>query len=108
MRTFPLRRFALSSHGLTTLEFSLAASVGALALGLFLVPMLDRASETQIIRAAANNGVDLTVTGSVRSDPLARPSDGRQVRYIFRSVLHGKDQPPCVAYTNGTDNGHCQ
>lgn len=107
MRNFCFSRFAASSRGLTTLEFSLAASGLALMLGMFLVPMLDRASDAQIIRAASDGGVDMTVTGSVRSDPLARPTNGQQVRYIFRSVLQSKDQPPCVAYTNGQDNGHC-
>ncbi|MEN0087259.1 MAG: hypothetical protein AAF737_02375 [Pseudomonadota bacterium] len=105
--SFKPSRFVALTHGLTTLEFSLAASGIALALGVFLVPMFDRASDAQIIRSASNAGIDRTVTGSVRSDPLARAPEGQQVRYIFRSVLHGKDQPPCIAFTNGTDNGHC-
>jgi hypothetical protein len=104
---FAPHHFMMSTRGLTTLEFSLAASGIALALGVFLVPLFDRASDALIIRAASNGGIDRTGTGSVRSDPLARAPDGQKVRYIFRAVLHGKDQPPCIAFTNGTDNGHC-
>ncbi|MEO0635601.1 MAG: hypothetical protein AAFY73_03035 [Pseudomonadota bacterium] len=101
------RRFAKASDGLTTLEFSLMACVTALGAGMLLVPMLDRASNPEIIRSASNGPIDMTVTGSVRSDPTVQAPQGLKVRYIFRSVLQDKDQPPCVAYTNGTNNGHC-
>ncbi|MEM1366012.1 MAG: hypothetical protein AAGH82_09700 [Pseudomonadota bacterium] len=106
-RSQAFRRFSASTKAITTLEFSLVASAAALFLGMFLVPVFDRASDMQIVRATSNGGVDMTVTGSVRSDPFAVPADDKKVRYIFRSITQGKNSPPCIAYTNGSDNGHC-
>ena len=90
------------------MEFSLAAGAVAIALGLVLVPMADRMSEPDIIRSASNGGnVDMTVTGSVPVNPAGVSLAPRRIKSISRSVLQRADEPPCITYSDGSDNGHC-
>jgi uncharacterized protein (UPF0333 family) len=110
-----LKKFLLSTRGLTSIEFSVLAAGATLAFALVLMPVADRLSKRSQLVAVertapspvaplnltARNGVDRTTTASVPR------SDNRTVRSITHSVLQDPQAGPCILYSDGSNNGNC-
>ena len=80
--------------------------LGVCALGLlaalFLTPLLDSGAQ-RLARFSpiGNNGIDTTVTGSIKK------ADTRKRYIIRRSVMQKRPAEPCYIYEDGTREGGC-
>lgn len=87
--------------GVGTLRIALLFGSAAIALALFLTPMLDSSSDEDglyVAQSFPNAGIDRSTTGSV--------SQGR-VYTIRRSVLQASPDDVCIIRANGTRSGQC-
>lgn len=87
---------AFSEAGQSMLRITLLFGSFAIAIALFLTPILDR-SDTS--RLSASSGIDRTTTGSVRQ--------GSRQYTIHRSVLQTSPSSMCIIHANGVRTGDC-
>jgi hypothetical protein len=95
----PQSASAMSEAGHGMLRITLLFGSFAIAIALFLTPLLDRSDETNLAGAPLYAGVDRISTGTVRNS-------GRQYT-LRRSVLQTSPSSTCVIHSNGTRTGDC-
>jgi len=71
----------------------------AVAIALFLAPLLDRSGSSDMTASIIYGGLDRTATGTVRN--------GANQYTIRRSVLQKKPGSMCIIHSNGTKSGDC-
>lgn len=87
----------LGEAGLGLLRITLLFGSFAIAIALFLAPILDRTDE--FAAATGFGGIDRTTTGSI--------APGNQQYTIHRSVLQTSPSSLCIIHANGVRTGDC-
>lgn len=88
----------IGAAGMGALRISLLFGSGAIALALFLTPVLDRHSRVQT--AAHSPGIDFLTTGSLNT--------AQNAGYVIRrSVLQASPEAVCVIQQDGSMRGDC-
>ena len=95
----PQSASAISEAGHGMLRITLLFGSFAVAIALFLTPLLDRSDNTAFAGSPSYAGVDRISTGTVRG--------GGQQYTLRRSVLQTSPSSTCVIYTNGARTGDC-
>lgn len=88
---------SVSEAGSSALRIALLFGGLAIAMGLFVAPLLDRNSEDRLF---ANFGVDPITTAST-------PGKKSSTYIIRRSVLQSTPASKCIVHANGTAVGDC-
>lgn len=89
----------VSEAGQGMLRITLLFGSLAVAIALFLTPLLDRTGRSDITASIAYGGLDRTATGTVRN---------RVDQYtIRRSVLQNSPSSMCIIHSNGRKSGDC-
>lgn len=95
----PQNASAFSEAGQGMLRITLLFGTFAIAIALFLTPLLDRTSGTRFASGPGYAGVDRTTTGTVQA--------GARSYTLRRSVLQTSPTSMCVIYSNGARSGDC-
>lgn len=95
----PQNASAISEAGFGALRITLLFGSFAIAIALFLTPILDRSSQSQFAGSPAYAGIDRTTTGNVRP--------GSRQYTLRRSVLQTSPSSTCVIHSNGIRSGDC-
>jgi hypothetical protein len=95
----PQTNSSVSEAGHGMLRITLLFGSLAIAIALFLTPVLDRTDTSDLTASAIYGGVDRTATGTVRRD-------ARQYT-IRRSILQNTPGSMCIIHSNGMQTGDC-
>ena len=95
----PQTASAFSEAGQGMLRITLLFGSFAVAIALFLTPLLDRSSETNFAGSPIYAGIDRTATGTVRT--------GSRQYTLRRSVLQASPGGMCIIHSNGARTGDC-
>ena len=93
------RPSAFGSASMSAIRVTLLFGSAAVAMALFLAPLADRYSRSQLV-ASGIDGIDLTSTGSTTASH-------RTGYVIRRSVLQPSPNSVCIIGSNGSRNGDC-
>lgn len=96
----PRGRHLLGHAGMGVLRLTLLFGSGAVALALFLTPIVEEQTRERIARAPFSPGIDLMATGSVLQD-------GQRSYTIRRSVLQSSPDAVCIISDGGALHGDC-
>lgn len=95
----PHNASTVSEAGQGMLRITLLFGSFAIAIALFLTPVLDRESNSSLTASAIYGGLDRTATGTVGSSM-------RQYT-VRRSVLQTTPRSMCIIHSNGVKTGDC-
>ena len=95
----PQANSSVSEAGHGMLRITLLFGSLAIAIALFLTPVLDRTDSSDLTASAIYGGIDRTATGTVRPDV-------RQYT-IRRSILQNTPSSTCIIHSNGMKSGDC-
>lgn len=96
----PQNASAISEAGQGMLRITLLFGSFAIAIALFLTPILDRSNGSTLAASASYGGLDRTTTGTVRA--------GASHQYtVRRSVLQTSPGSMCIIHSNGVRTGDC-
>lgn len=89
----------VSEAGLGMIRITLLFGSLAVAIAMFLTPLLDRGGSSDITASVVYGGLDRTAAGAIRNN-------ARQYT-IRRSVLQNDPGSMCIIHTNGRRTGDC-
>ncbi|WP_421856933.1 hypothetical protein [Oricola sp.] len=92
---------AIGEAGWGMLRITLLFGSLAIAVALFLTPLLDRDGSTRFAASSIYGGIDRTATGT------ARGVQGRNQYTIRRSILQTDPGGVCIIHSNGAKSGNC-
>lgn len=95
----PQNASVISEAGFGMVRITLLFGSFAIAIALFLTPLLDRSEGTSVAGNQFYPGVDRMATGTVRS--------GDRQYTLRRSVLQTSPTSTCIIHTNGYRTGDC-
>lgn len=95
----PPRTSTIGEAGFGVLRITLLFGSLAIAIALFVAPVLDRGATTRMAGSSLYGGLDRTATGTVRQ--------GSTQYTIRRSVLQTSPGAMCIVYSNGARSGDC-
>lgn len=95
----PQNASAFSEAGFGMMRITLLFGSFAIAIALFLTPLLDRSQGASVAGGQFYAGVDRMATGTVRP--------GERQYTLRRSVLQTSPTSTCVIHSNGTRSGDC-
>ncbi|TCD13713.1 hypothetical protein [Oricola cellulosilytica] len=98
----PPRSSAIGEAGLGVLRITLLFGSLAIAIALFVAPVLDRGGTTRLAGSPFYSGLDRTATGSAGTI-----HQGSTQYTIRRSVLQTSPGAMCIVHSNGTRSGDC-
>lgn len=90
----------VSEAGQGMLRITLLFGSFAVAIALFLAPVLDRDNSSSLTASAIYGGIDRTATGTIRRG-------GSNQYTIRRSVLQNDPASMCIIHSNGMQSGDC-
>jgi hypothetical protein len=96
----PQASSGMGEAGMGALRITLLFGSAAIALALFVAPLLDRNGSTRFA-SSSFRGLDRTATGT------ARASQGYSQYTIRRSVLQTSPGAMCIIHSNGARSGDC-
>ena len=95
----PQNASTVSEAGHGMLRITLLFGSLAVAIALFLTPVIDRGSDSALTASVGYRGIDRTATGTVR---------GTMQQYtVRRSVLQNTPSSMCIIHSNGMKTGDC-
>lgn len=89
----------VSEAGAGMLRITLLFGSLAIAIALFLTPLLDRTGSSDMTASVIYGGLDRTATGTVRNHANQYT--------IRRSVLQNNPSSMCIIHSNGMKSGDC-
>lgn len=95
----PQQASTFTEAGFGMVRITLLFGSFAIAIALFLTPLLDRSEGTSVAGGPFYAGVDRMATGTVRR--------GEQQYTLRRSVLQTSPTSTCIIHSNGTRSGDC-
>jgi len=95
----PQNGSTMTEAGQGMLRITLLFGSLAIAIALFLTPLLDRGDPSDMTASVIYNGLDRSATGTVRT--------GGNQYTIRRSVLQNGPGSMCIIHSNGRKTGDC-
>ena len=92
---------SMSDAGFGALRITLLFGSLAVAVALFVAPLMDRGNSTRLASSPYFRALDRTATGT------ARQPQGYAQYTIRRSVLQTNPRAMCIIHANGTRSGDC-
>ncbi|MFQ0814256.1 hypothetical protein AVM02_12630 [Brucella anthropi] len=79
----------------------------AVALALIIVPVLNEQANKIAAQSVLPDGIDRTMTGSIKRDAGSQPHAPGQTYTVRKSVLQPSPNSVCIIEANGSRHGDC-
>lgn len=100
----PASMSTVGEAGLGMVRVTLLFGSLAIAVALFVAPLLDRTGDSHLASASRFMGIDNRATGTVGQPTSYRSGSEFTIR---RSVLQTGPTSKCIIYSNGAQTGDC-
>ena len=100
-------RAPLSNAGRGFLRIVLLFGSAAVALALIIVPVLNDQANKVAAQSVLPDGIDRTMTGSIKRDADDQTNSGGSAYTVRKSVLQPTPNSVCIIETNGNRHGAC-
>ena len=97
----------LTKAGRGFLRIVLLFGSAAVALALIIVPILNDQANKVAAQSVLPDGIDRTMTGSIRRDSNVQPHAAGQTYTVRKSVLQPNPNAVCIIEADGSRHGDC-